>query len=330
MLGKARFTIGFIVGSIVFGSSAFAATTILATNTPNGGYLLCFNSKTKAVTYPGTLSCPTGTKALDLGASRGKDGTQGEQGPEGPQGIQGIPGIQGVRGDTGPKGLTGDAGARGFTGATGAQGPAGPQGIQGIPGIQGVRGDTGPKGLTGDAGARGFTGATGAQGPAGPAGTNSQEDYWKIIPSKDIVVDGTITNWDNAKTVVIATITPKNLPFGYYRLEANLKGLWSTTVFDLSSKPMIACYFQAKKDYDSKSGRSQWGGAKADYVSWTDFNLSSKGYAWFLASTDDPVYLVCETSGTLQDFGGQLLATPYSMSNEMTGEIGGIVAGGGV
>ena len=82
MLGKARFTIGFIVGSIVFGSSAFAATTILATNTPNGGYLLCFNSKTKAVTYPGTLSCPTGTKALDLGASRGKDGTQGEQGPE--------------------------------------------------------------------------------------------------------------------------------------------------------------------------------------------------------------------------------------------------------
>ena len=288
MLGKARFTIGFIVGSIVFGSSAFAATTILATNTPNGGYLLCFNSKTKAVTYPGTLSCPTGTKALDLGASRGKDGTQGEQGPEGPQGIQGIPGIQGVRGDTGPKGLTGDAGARGFTGATGAQ------------------------------------------GPAGPAGTNSQEDYWKIIPSKDIVVDGTITNWDNAKTVVIATITPINLPFGYYRLEANLKGLWSTTVFDLSSKPMIACYFQAKKDYDSKSGRSQWGGAKADYVSLTDFNLSSKGYAWFLASTDDPVYLVCETSGTLQDFGGQLLATPYSMSNEMTGEIGGIVAGGGV
>ena len=288
MLGKARFTIGFIVGSIVFGSSAFAATTILATNTPNGGYLLCFNSKTKAVTFPGTLSCPTGTKALDLGASRGKDGAEGPQGPEGPQGIQGIPGLQGVRGDTGPRGLTGEIGPRGLTGATGAQ------------------------------------------GPIGPSETNSQGDYWKVIPNKGIVVDGTITNWGNAKTVVIATITPKNLPLGYYRLEANLKGLWSTTVFGLSSKPMISCYFQAKKDYDNKSNRFQWGGAKADYVSWTDFNLSSKGYAWFLASSDDPVYLVCETSGTLQDFGGQLLATPYSISKEMTGEVAGIVAGNSV
>jgi hypothetical protein len=288
MLGKARFTVGFIVGSIVFGSSAFAATTILATNTPSGGYLLCFNSKTKAVTYPGTLSCPTGTKALDLGASRGKDGAQGMQGPEGPQGIQGIPGLQGVRGDTGPKGLTGD---------------------------------TGPKGLTG---------STGPEGPTGPSGTNSQQNYWKVIPDKDIVVDGAISNWSNAKTVVMATISPKNLPFGYFSLEANLSGVWSSTVFGLSSKPMISCYFQEKEDYDSKSGLRLYGEGKADFVAWTSLSLSVRGYSWFLASTDDPVYLVCKSSGTLQGFGGQIIATPFNTSTEMTGEIAGIVAGSSV
>ena len=288
MIGKARFTIGFIVGSIVFGSSAFAATTILATNTPSGGYLLCFNSKTKAVTFPGTLSCPTGTKALDLGASRGKDGAEGPQGPEGPQGIQGIPGLQGVRGDTGPKGLTGDTGARGFTGATGAQ------------------------------------------GPAGSGGTSIQQNYWKVIPERDIVVDGTVTDWDKAKTVVMATISTKNLPLGYYSLEAHLSGLWSSTVFNLSAKPMVVCYFQDKEDYDSKSGSSKFGRAKADYVDWTSLSLSVKGYTWSLALKDDPVYLVCKSTGTLQDFGGQIIATPFESSTEMTGEIGGIVAGGGV
>jgi hypothetical protein len=294
MLGKARFTIGFIVGSIVFGSSAFAATTILATNTPEGGYLLCFNSKTKAVTYPGKLICPTGTKALDLGAGWGEDGADGLQGQQGPQG------------------------------------PQGPQGIQGIPGLQGVRGDTGPKGLTGDTGPRGLTGATGAQGPAGSGGTSIQQNYWKVIPERDIVVDGTVTDFAKAKTVVMATISTKNLPLGYFSLEANLSGLWSTTVFDLSSKPMVRCYFQDKEDYDSKSGSRQYGVAKADYVDWNSLSLTVKGYAWFTALTDDPVYLVCSTTGTLQDFDGQITAVQFKTTSEMTGEIGGIVAGGGV
>jgi len=281
MLGKARFTIGFIVGSIVFGSSAFATTTILATNTPDGGYLLCFNSKTKAVTYPGKLSCPTGTKALDLGAGWGEAGADGLQGP---QGIQGIPGIQGVKGDTGPQGLTGNTGAQGARGATGAPG-------------------------------------------SGSAGTSSQQNYWKIIPYKDIVVDGSITEWSNAKTVVMATISPKNLPLGYFSLSANLSGFWSTTVFDLSAKPMVQCYFQDKEDYDSKLGTRQWGEGKADYVDWTSLSLSVGGYAWFLASTDAPVYLVCKSTGTLQDFGGQIIATPFETSTEMTGEIAGILKG---
>jgi hypothetical protein len=294
MLGKARFTIGFIVGSIVFGSSAFAATTILATNTASGGYLLCFNSKTKAVTYPGTLSCPSGTKALDLGAGWGVDGVDGVdglQGPVGPQGIQGIPGIQGPKGSTG---------------------------------------DTGPTGFTGPTGPRGFTGATGAQGPAGTGGMSVQQHYWKVIPERDIVVDGTVTDFDKAKTVVMATISTKNLPLGYFSLEANISGVWSTTVFNLSSKPMVKCYFQDKEDYGSKSGSRQFGGAKADYVDWTGLSLSVKGYAWFTASNDDPIYLVCSTTGTLQDFDGWITAVQFATSKEMTGEIGGIVAGGGV
>jgi hypothetical protein len=93
---------------------------------------------------------------------------------------------------------------------------------------------------------------------------------------------------------------------------------------------MIACYFQDKTDFDSKSGRVIFGEAKADYVSWTSLSLTVNGYAWFLASTDEPVYLICKSSGTLQDFGGQIIATPFKTSTEMTGEIAGIVVGGGV
>jgi hypothetical protein len=192
MLGKARFTIGFIVGSIVFGSSAFAATTILATNTPSGGYLLCYNSKTKAVTFPGTLSCPNGTKALDLGASRGKDGAQGEQGPQGPQGIQGIPGLQGVRGDTGPKGSTGDTGPRGLTGATGAQGPAGPSGAS--------------------SGGKIYWGVS-----ASPI---------------DIVADGQINSGSQMVRKIMFTLKSSDVPVGYYTLIGHITGNWADSADD--------------------------------------------------------------------------------------------------
>lgn len=49
-------------------------------NSPSGGYLLCVNSRTQVVTYPGTLSCPQESKELVLGA----------QGVAGPIGLQGV------------------------------------------------------------------------------------------------------------------------------------------------------------------------------------------------------------------------------------------------
>jgi len=84
--------LGLFVASIL---SIAAANSISVNNTAQGGYLLCFNSKTRAITYPGTLSCPTGTKPLELGAT----GAKGEVGPQGPAGPQGDMGPQGPAGD---------------------------------------------------------------------------------------------------------------------------------------------------------------------------------------------------------------------------------------
>ena len=97
---RSRFIIGLFVGMALTGSFAYSANFF---NTPETGYLLCVNQKTKVVTYPSTQKCPSGTNKLILGA----------QGPQGPQGIQGEKGelgphgIQGLKGDTGPQGPQG-------------------------------------------------------------------------------------------------------------------------------------------------------------------------------------------------------------------------------
>ena len=103
-----RFVVGFIVGAMLFSGSAFAFKSYVSENTPETGYLLCANSKTKAVTFPNKLSCPAGTIALDLGASGG------------------------VAGDDGQDGATGASGAQGPFGPTGPQGPVGPRGADGV------------------------------------------------------------------------------------------------------------------------------------------------------------------------------------------------------
>jgi hypothetical protein len=59
-------------------------------NTPEGGYLLCANNKTKAVTFPNKLSCPSGTTALDLGGVAGEPGAEGPEGPAGPAGTSNV------------------------------------------------------------------------------------------------------------------------------------------------------------------------------------------------------------------------------------------------
>ena len=55
-----------LVFALIVGGVVAQATGIL--NTPEGGYVVCVNVKTKVVTHPGTSSCPKGSKRLVLGA----------------------------------------------------------------------------------------------------------------------------------------------------------------------------------------------------------------------------------------------------------------------
>lgn len=102
--GAGKFLAGVIIGAALFSGSAIAINNYISDNTPENGYLLCANLKTKVVTFPNKLSCPVGTKALDMGAVTGVDGAEGPEGPEGPTGPQGP---QGMTGPAGPKGLDG-------------------------------------------------------------------------------------------------------------------------------------------------------------------------------------------------------------------------------
>ena len=70
---KSRFATGFLIASLMFGGAAIAVNI---NNTPEGGYLLCANNKTRAVTYPGTLKCPSGTTAIEV------PGRSAMQGPD--------------------------------------------------------------------------------------------------------------------------------------------------------------------------------------------------------------------------------------------------------
>ena len=109
-LSPNRFVVGFIVGAMLFSGSAFAYNSYVSENTPDTGYLLCANSKTKAVTFPNKLSCPAGTVALDLGAVRGLQGDDGQDGAIGANGAQGPMGLIGPMGPMGLQGIQGTAG----------------------------------------------------------------------------------------------------------------------------------------------------------------------------------------------------------------------------
>ena len=84
--GPGKFVAGLIVGAVLFSGSAVAVNRYISDNSPEGGYLLCANKKTKAVTFPNKLTCPAGTVALDLGAVSGVEGPEGPRGPQGPAG----------------------------------------------------------------------------------------------------------------------------------------------------------------------------------------------------------------------------------------------------
>jgi hypothetical protein len=137
-------------------------------NTPAGGYLVCVDTKTGAVTHPGTSKCKKGQKRLILGA-QGPAGAAGANGQDGLVGASGLPGNNGntlwtgngepsnslgIPGDsyldlvgkkihapkasdgTWPIGISivGPQGPQG-PGGSGPAGPAGPAGSQGPAGI---------------------------------------------------------------------------------------------------------------------------------------------------------------------------------------------------
>jgi len=82
---------GLTMGIILPGGVAYSANHL---NTPEAGYLLCVDKKTKTVRYPATQKCPSGASSLIVGAQgiqglKGDSGIQGVIGPIGPQGIQG-------------------------------------------------------------------------------------------------------------------------------------------------------------------------------------------------------------------------------------------------
>jgi hypothetical protein len=100
VISRGRFIIGLIIGVVLTGSVAYSANIF---NTPETGYLLCVNQKTKIVTYPATQKCPSGTSKLILGAQ----GPQGEQGLPGMNGVDGINGLDGADGKNGLDGKDG-------------------------------------------------------------------------------------------------------------------------------------------------------------------------------------------------------------------------------
>ena len=135
-------------------------------NNPDSGYLLCVNSKTKALTHPGTLKCPKGTQPLVLGAT-GKDGAPGLNGATGLNGRDGKDGKtlwSGVKDPESNWGAPGDMFINSVTMTL-----FGPKNLDGTwpAGVSmiGPKGDQGPSGPQGPAGATGATGATGAAAP---------------------------------------------------------------------------------------------------------------------------------------------------------------------
>ena len=51
-----KFLAGVLAGAVLFSGSAVAYNSYISDNTPEGGYLLCANTKTKVVTFPNKAS----------------------------------------------------------------------------------------------------------------------------------------------------------------------------------------------------------------------------------------------------------------------------------
>jgi len=159
-------SVALLIIALVVGGISAQATGLL--NSPSGGYLVCVNSKTKAITHPGTSTCPNGSKKLVLGAQgiAGADGKTLWNGVKDPESTLGAPGDMFINTTTktlfGPKDL-----ATSWPAGVSMVGPAGPQG----PGGSGGAGATGATGAAGSNAtltcAQGGTCVVGNTGPGG-------------------------------------------------------------------------------------------------------------------------------------------------------------------
>ena len=162
---SSRLSFFLLILTFLMGGLGAQATEVR--NNKSSGYLLCVNSATKVVTFPGKSVCPKGSKKLVLGA-------QGVAGTDGLPGAAGLPGKDGTNGKDGKTlwngkvdpvsalGSPGDMFINTFTNTL-----FGPKSVEsGWPiGVSLV----GPKGERGPAGPAGPAGAAGATGPAGEA-----------------------------------------------------------------------------------------------------------------------------------------------------------------
>ncbi len=80
--GYGKFFVGLLAGAMLAGGVAYSASV---NNTPEGGYLLCANNKTRVVTFPSKLSCPSGTKPIEVaGAFSASNNFSEETGEDSP------------------------------------------------------------------------------------------------------------------------------------------------------------------------------------------------------------------------------------------------------
>ncbi len=77
--GYGKFFIGLLAGAMLAGGVAYSASV---NNTPEGGYLLCANNKTRVVTFPSKLSCPSGTKPIEVAGAFGSSNNYAEESVE--------------------------------------------------------------------------------------------------------------------------------------------------------------------------------------------------------------------------------------------------------
>lgn len=194
LFARNKSSLGLLALALIVGGISAQASGLL--NTTAGGYLVCVDAKTKVVTHPGTVHCPSSSQKLVLGA-------QGAQGAAGASGLTGADGLSGKDGRDGKDGKTLWNGIKDPESTWGAPGDMfinsitktlfGPKGIDGIwptgvsmvgaagergaIGVSGSNGAAGANGANGAAGANGSNGSNGSNGATGPAGSNGSNGF---------------------------------------------------------------------------------------------------------------------------------------------------------